>query len=211
MTVAPSHETSLRVPLDQFPDPEVDVLAPRGGDVETAVLAGGCFWCVEAVYQQLDGVLNVTSGYVGGSEATADYQTVCSGTTNHAEAVQVRFNPNRISFGQLLKVFFSVTHDPTQKNQQGPDVGRQYRSAVFCLDREQQEVAEKYIAQLDSAGVFAAPIVTEVAMLDAFYPAEAYHQNYASQNPGQPYIVYHALPKVKTLTQHFGGMLRPEP
>src|SRR5205823_5598234 len=135
---------SLRVGPDQFPDPAVDVPPSAGGSEQTAVLAGGCFWCVEAVYRQLAGVRDVVSGYAGGTADTADYETVCSGTTNHAEAVLVRFDPGQLSFGQLLKVFFSVAHDPTQRNRQGPDTGRQYRSAIFYADDQQKQVAEAY-------------------------------------------------------------------
>jgi peptide-methionine (S)-S-oxide reductase len=193
---------SLRVAPDQFPDPAVDVPASASGE-QSAVLAGGCFWCVEAVYRQLAGVLDVVSGYVGGTAKTADYRTVCSGTTNHAEAVLVRFDPTRISFGQLLKVFFSVAHDPTQRNRQGPDTGRQYRSAIFYADEQQKRVADAYIEQLNGAGVFSAPVVTEVQPLEAFYVAEAYHQDYAAQHPAQPYIAYHAAPKVVKLRKYF--------
>jgi peptide-methionine (S)-S-oxide reductase len=200
---------SLRVSPDQFPDPVIDSpLAP--GAEQVAVLAGGCFWCVEWVYRQLAGVRDVVSGYAGGTADTADYQTVCSGATNHAEAVLVRFDPSRISYGQLLKMFFSVAHDPTQLNRQGPDAGRQYRSAIFYGDDEQKRVAEAYIEQLNKAGVFTAPIVTEVRPLDAFYEAEPYHQDYAAQHPNQPYIAYHAAPKVAKLRKYFADRLGSE-
>src|SRR2546422_5128278 len=170
--------------------------APASGDAP-AVLAGGCFWCVEAVYLQLDGVRTVKSGYAGGTADTADYETVCTGTTDHAEAVEIAYDPSRLSYGKLLKVFFSIAHDPTTKDRQGPDVGRQYRSAIFYATAEQKRIAEAYIAQLDGAKVFERPIVTEVVPLGRFYEAEAYHQNYAARNPGQPYIAFNALPKVK--------------
>ena len=199
----------LQVPLDRFPDPLVDMPAVPGSE-PSAVLAGGCFWCVEAVYRQLAGVQDVVSGYAGGTADSADYDSVCSGATNHAEAVLVRFDPARISYGQLLKVFFSVAHDPTQRNRQGPDTGRQYRSAIFHADPDQKRVAEAYIEQLDRAGVFDAPIVTEVKALEAFYEAEAYHQDYAARHPAQPYIAYHAAPKVLKLRKYYADRLGEE-
>ncbi len=188
---------------EQFPDPVLDTPATEAGGERVAVLAGGCFWCVEAVYKQLDGVLAVTSGYAGGTAETADYHTVSSGRTDHAEAVEIRFDPSRVTFGQLLKVFFSIAHDPTQLDRQGPDVGRQYRSAIFYADDDQQRVAERYIAQLDAAKVFARLIVTEIRPLGAFYAAEDYHQDYAERNPLQPYIFFNALPKVKKVRRYF--------
>jgi peptide-methionine (S)-S-oxide reductase len=175
---------------------------------QTVVLAGGCFWCVEAVLRELDGVLDVTSGYAGGTEATADYRSVCSGGTDHAEVVAVRFDPARISFGQLLRVFFSVAHDPTQLDRQGNDRGRQYRSAIFFADDEQRRVAEAYVDQLERSGVFRSPIVTTLEPLDAFYPAEEYHQDYAARNPNQPYIAAISTPKVEKLRQQFGDRLK---
>lgn len=199
---------SLAVSPDQFPDPECDVEVSGPSGPQTAVFAGGCFWCVEAVFRELDGVLSVTSGYAGGTEETADYRTVCSGATNHAEVVRVQFDPSRISYGQLLKVFFSVAHDPTQLNRQGNDRGRQYRSAIFTLTEAQQEVAEAYIRQLNAQGVFRAPIVTQVEPLREFYQAEAYHQDYAAQNPQQPYIAAVAAPKVEKLRHYFGDRLK---
>ena len=174
----------------------------------TAVLAGGCFWCVEAVLKEIDGVLDVTSGYSGGTAETADYQKVCSGRTDHAEAVQVRFDPSRVTYGQLLKFFFSVAHDPTQLNRQGADQGRQYRSAIFAVDDEQKRVAEAYIRQLNAAGAYDAPIVTEVASLKDFYEAEAYHQNYAALHPSQPYIACTSTPKVDKLRTYFPERLK---
>ena len=188
-----------RVSPEQFPDPVVDVaLADKAGQ-SRAILAGGCFWCVEAVYKDLDGVSSVKSGYAGGSADTADYETVSSGTTNHAESVEVVYDPSRISYGQILKVFFSIAHDPTQLNRQGPDTGRQYRSAIFYADDEQKRVAESYIDQLNKAHVFDRPIVTEVVPLEAFFEAETYHQDYAARNPLNPYIVVNAQPKVRKL------------
>ena len=172
------------------------------------VLAGGCFWCTEAVYLQLDGVKEVVSGYAGGTADTATYEIVCSGTTNHAEAIRIRYDPRRISFGQILKVFFSTAHDPTQLNRQGADRGRQYRSAIFYADDEQKRVADAYIRQLNSARVFDAPIVTTLEPLEGFYQAEGYHQNYAARNPGQAYIAATAAPKVEKLRTNFRDLLK---
>jgi peptide-methionine (S)-S-oxide reductase len=193
---------------DMFPDPVTDNrLASQPGD-ESAVLAGGCFWCVEAVYLQLEGVKEVRSGYAGGTRTTANYEAVCSGTTGHAEAVLIRYDPAKITFGQLLKVFFYVAHDPTQLDRQGADRGRQYRSSIFYRDERQKEIAEAYIRQLDAAGVFPSPIVTTLEPLDEFYEAEAYHQNYAARNPAQPYVAYVAAPKVEKLRLQLPGQLR---
>jgi peptide-methionine (S)-S-oxide reductase len=191
-----------RVSPENFPDPMVDSpLADKAGQGQ-AVLAGGCFWCVEAVYKNLEGVLTVKSGYAGGSAETADYETVSTGTTNHAESVEVLYDPSRISYGQILKVFFSIAHDPTQLNRQGPDTGRQYRSAIFFADDEQKRVAAAYIDQLNKARVYDAPIVTEVAPLQEFFMAETYHQDYAARNPLNPYIVINAQPKVRKLRSY---------
>jgi peptide-methionine (S)-S-oxide reductase len=188
-----------RVSPEEFPDPSVDAaLADKAGRSRT-VLAGGCFWCVEAVYKNLDGVSSVKSGYAGGSAETADYETVSTGTTDHAEAVEVLYDPSRLSYGQILKVFFSIAHDPTQLNRQGPDTGRQYRSAIFTVDDEQRRVAQGYIDQLNKAKVFDGPIVTEVTPLQAFFEAETYHQDYAARNPSNPYIAINAQPKVRKL------------
>jgi len=188
-----------RVSPEEFPDPSVDGPLADKAAQSRAVLAGGCFWCVEAVYKNLEGVSSVKSGYAGGSADTADYETVSTGTTDHAEAVEVVYDPSRISYGQILKVFFSIAHDPTQLNRQGPDTGRQYRSAIFYADAEQKRVAEAYIDQLNKAKVFDQPIVTEVVPLEAFYQAESYHQDYAARNPLNPYIVFNAQPKVRKL------------
>jgi peptide-methionine (S)-S-oxide reductase len=193
---------------DQFPDPVKDVPAGPDGAPQTAVLAGGCFWCTEAVFVPLDGVLGVRSGYAGGTPDTADYRTVCTGTTDHAEVIEVRFDPARITFGQILKVFFAVAHDPTQKDHQGNDYGRQYRSAVFHADEAQRAVAEAYIAQLDAAQAFPAPIATTLEPLEAFFEAEGYHQRYAERNPAQPYVAAVALPKVRKLERYFGDRLK---
>jgi peptide-methionine (S)-S-oxide reductase len=192
---------------EQFPDPAIDA-APASGE-QVAVLAGGCFWCVEAVYLQLDGVRSVKSGYAGGTADTADYDTVCSGRTDHAEAVEIRYDPAKLSYGKLLKVFFSIAHDPTTRDRQGADVGRQYRSAIFYANDDQKRIATAYVKQLDAAKVFDRAIVTEIVPLERFYEAEAYHQNYAARNPGQPYIAYTAAPKVKKVRQYYADQLKP--
>jgi peptide-methionine (S)-S-oxide reductase len=194
--------------LDRFPDPVRDVDPSSVSGEQTAVFAGGCFWCVEAVFAPLKGVRDAVSGYVGGTAETADYETVCSGTTDHAEAVRVRYDPTQVSCGQLLKLFFSIAHDPTQLNRQGNDHGRQYRSAIFYADDMQKEVAEAYIRQLDEAHLFDAPIVTSLEPLKAFYEGEAYHQGYAERNPFQPYVAYTAAPKVKKLHEYYGDRLK---
>ena len=187
---------------EEFPDPVVDAaLADKAGQSRT-ILAGGCFWCVEAVYKNLDGVTSVKSGYAGGTADTADYETVSSGTTDHAESVEVVYDPSRITYGQILKVFFSIAHDPTQLNRQGPDTGRQYRSAIFYEDDEQKRLADAYVGQLNKAHVFDRPIVTEVVPLEAFFQAETYHQDYAARNPLNPYIVINAQPKVRKLRSY---------
>lgn len=193
---------------EKFPDPALDLLVPSREGEARAVLAGGCFWCVEAVYKQLDGVTAVTSGYAGGTAESADYRTVSSGRTEHAEAVEVRFDPERVSYGQLLKVFFSIAHDPTTEDRQGPDVGKQYRSAIFYANEEQRRVADAYIAQLNAAKVFDAPIVTEVVPLDRFYEAEEYHQDYAERNPLQPYILFNARPKVEKVRKYLADRVK---
>jgi peptide-methionine (S)-S-oxide reductase len=186
-----------------FPDPTVDAPKAPTPAKATAVFAGGCFWGVDAVFKHVKGVTSVTSGYSGGAAATAHYEIVGSGQTGHAEAVEVNYDPTQITYGQLLRVFFSVAHDPTQLNRQGPDVGTQYRSAIFYANPEQQRIGQAYIAQLDSAKVFSKPIVTEVATLKAFYPAEGYHQNYLALHPGNPYIVYNDLPKLAALKSQY--------
>lgn len=193
--------------LAHFPDPAVDV-APAAATTAVAVLAGGCFWCTEAVFLPLDGVQSVVSGYIGGAPDTANYQAVCSGTTGHAEAIQITFAPAAISFGQLLKVFFAVAHDPTQLNRQGGDRGTQYRSAIFPADAEQRTVAEAYIGQLNAAGAYPSPVVTTVEDARPFFPAETYHQNFAARNPAQPYVAAVALPKVDKLERYFGDKLK---
>ena len=200
--------SSLRISPKDFPDPRQDAPRATKAGRALAVLAGGCFWCVEAVYRELDGVLEVVNGYSGGSKDTADYRAVCTGRTEHAEVVQIAYDPSRTTFGQLLKIFFAVAHDPTQLNRQGNDVGTQYRSAIFYADDEQKRVAESYIAQLDAANVFASKIVTRLEPLTAFFEAEGYHQNYAELHPDQSYIQAIALPKVEKLREYFGDRLK---
>lgn len=189
------------VPL---PDPKVDVPATKGD--QTAVFAGGCFWGVEAVFDHVKGVRHATSGYAGGNAGTAEYETVSTGTTGHAESVRVVYDPTKVSYGQLLKVYFSVAHDPTQLNRQSPDVGTQYRSEIFTTTPVQQKIATAYIAQLTAAKAFPAPIVTRVEPLKAFYPAEAYHQHYLAEHPNDPYIVYNDAPKLVHLKQLFPSL-----
>jgi peptide-methionine (S)-S-oxide reductase len=199
---------SCKVPIRQFPDPVIDSLLAAQSVEKTAVLAGGCFWCVEAVFKELRGVRSVRSGYAGDSAATANYRAVCSGMTNHAEAIEVRYDASQTTFGQLLKIHFSVAHDPTQLDRQGNDSGRQYRSAIFYSDEEQRNVAEAYIRQLNEARIFASPIVTTLEPLETFHVAEEYHQDYAARNPGQPYIMFVAQPKVEKLREHFEDRLK---
>jgi peptide-methionine (S)-S-oxide reductase len=184
-----------------IPAPAMDAQASDG--VQTAVVAGGCFWGVQGVFQHTAGVLNAVSGYTGGSKATADYPTVSTGTTGHAESVEIKYDPKKISYGKILQIFFSVAHDPTQLNRQGPDSGTQYRSAIFTTSEEQKKVADAYIAQLNAAKVYRKPIVTKVGPLEGFYPAEAYHQDYLTLHPSQPYIAYNDLPKIENLKKNF--------
>ena len=199
---------SCRIAIRQFPDPVVDAPLASESVGKTAVFAGGCFWCVEAVFRELRGVISVRNGYAGDSAATANYRTVCGGRTNHAEAIEIRYDAAKTTFGQLLKIHFSVAHDPTQLNRQGNDLGRQYRSAIFYADDEQKRVAEAYIKQLNEARVFSEPIATTLEPLEAFYEAEEYHQDYAARNPDQPYIVYVAQPKVEKLRENFAERLK---
>jgi peptide-methionine (S)-S-oxide reductase len=175
---------------------------------ETVVVAGGCFWGVQAVFSELKGVSSAISGYAGGSKANAHYEIVSTGTTGHAESVQITFDPSQVSFGQLLKIYFSVAHDPTELNRQGPDEGTQYRSEIFYTSDEQKKIAEAYIQQLTAAKVFRSPIVTKVAPLQAFYAAEDYHQNYVARNPHQPYVAYNDLPKLTNLRAEFPELLK---
>ena len=191
-----------------LPDPAIDMDRSAAKGKQTAVLAGGCFWCTEAVFEQLAGVDKVVSGFAGGDAATAHYDMVSSGRTNHAESIQITFDPAKITYGQLLKVFFAVAHDPTQLNRQGPDYGRQYRSAIFYKDAEQKRIAEAYIQQLGDAKVFNKPIVTEVVPLKGFYPAEEYHQHFVQRHPDHPYVVANSLPKLEKLRKQFDALLK---
>jgi peptide-methionine (S)-S-oxide reductase len=177
---------------------------------QMAVFAGGCFWGVDAVFKHVKGVSEVVSGYAGGAAATAHYQMVSEGTTGHAESVRVRFNPAQVSYQQLLQVFFSVAHDPTELNRQGPDAGSQYRSAIFYTSAEQQQIAQSYIQQLTAARTFSAPIITQVVPLQHFYPAEDYHQNFLALHPNKPYIVINDLPKLEQLRKQFPDLYHPK-
>jgi len=188
-----------------LPNPSVDVTA---SGKQTAVFAGGCFWCTEAVFEPLAGVEKVVSGYAGGDARGANYDMVGAGKTNHAEVIEITYDPSRISYGTLLKVFFAVAHDPTTKDRQGPDWGRQYRSAIFYKDADQKRVTEAYVKQLTDAKAFGKPIVTEVVALEKFYTAESYHQDFVKGHPNHPYVVANALPKLAKLKQEFGGQLK---
>ncbi|HTU60533.1 MAG TPA: peptide-methionine (S)-S-oxide reductase MsrA [Polyangiales bacterium] len=188
-----------------FPDPSFD--PPASGE-RSIVLGGGCFWCTEAVYTQLKGVRGVVPGYAGDGKASANYDAVCSGRTNHAEVIRVSYDAAQISLGQILKLFFSIAHDPTQKDGQGADIGRQYRSVIFYQDDAQKQVAEAYMAQIAAAKLFDAPLATELSKLDTFYEAEAYHHDYAARNPNQGYIRGVSDPKVKKLKAAYPGLLK---
>jgi peptide-methionine (S)-S-oxide reductase len=190
-------------PHPPIPAPTLDAKRTPAAAQQTTVVAGGCFWGIQAVFQHIKGVISATSGYSGGSAKTAEYEVVSTGRTGHAESVQIVFDPSQLTYGELLRVFFSVAHDPTQLNRQGPDEGAQYRSVIFYTNDEQKQIAEAYIAQLDKAGIFRHRIVTQVVPLQAFYPAEAYHQNYAALHPNQPYIMFNDAPKVEHLRQEF--------
>jgi peptide-methionine (S)-S-oxide reductase len=185
------------------PAPTVDAPRASAPSKQTAVIAGGCFWGIQAVFQHVKGVISATSGYSGGTKKNPDYELVSSGTTGHAESVQIVFDPSQVTYGELLRVFFSVAHDPTKLNRQGPDEGTQYRSIIFYNSDEEKHIAEAYIAQLDAAKVFPHHIVTQVVPLQAFYPAESYHQDYAALHPDQPYIYFNDAPKVDHLKQEF--------
>ena len=203
IALAAYSSASAAAPL---PGPAVDIPPAAPAGVQTAVLAGGCFWGVEGVFEHVKGVTRVVSGYAGGTPDTATYRHVSSGRTGHAEAVRISYDPARISYGQLLKVFFSVAHDPTELNRQGPDTGPQYRSAIFYASAEQKRVAEATIAQLQKARAFPRPIVTRVAPLQAFHDAEAYHQDYLAHHPSQPYVVINDLPKIAKLKRQFPSL-----
>ena len=192
-----------------IPAPTLD--AKEADGIQTAVIAGGCFWGVQGVYQHTAGVINAVSGYAGGTKATANYSMVSNGNTAHAEAVEIKYDPKKISYGKILQIFFSVAHDPTQLNRQGPDVGTQYRSEIFATNDEQKKVAEAYIAQLNAAKVYKKPIATKLGTLEAFYAAEAYHQDYMTLHPNQPYIVFNDIPKVHALKKIFADSYLEKP
>ena len=200
---------SSRTPIS-LPDATVTSQLPAGAGLQTIVLAGGCFWGIEAVFEHIKGVTDAVSGYAGGTKEQADYETVSTGTTGHAESVKVTFDPTKVSLEKLLQVFFSVATDPTQLNRQGPDVGPQYRSVIFFADEEQARIARAYIDQLTKSKVYPRPIVTQVVKLQGFYPAEEYHQNFAERNPTYPYIVYNDAPKVANLKKQFPELYRQE-
>jgi peptide-methionine (S)-S-oxide reductase len=189
-------------------EPTIDIPANQATGLQTVVLAGGCFWGVEAVFEQLQGVSNVVSGFSGGTAATAHYDTVSSGKTDHAEAVQITYDPKQISFGQLLKIYFFVAHDPTQIDRQEPDNGTQYRSAIFFTNPVQQRVAKAYIDRLNQSHIFPQPIATQLVSLTKFYAAEEYHQNFIDRNPKYPYVVVNDLPKLDRLRQQFPDLVR---
>jgi peptide-methionine (S)-S-oxide reductase len=194
-----------------IPAPVLDSQPQAGGGLETAVLSGGCFWGMQGVFEHVKGVVQVLAGYSGGARDKAHYETVSTGDTGHAESVKIVFDPKQVSYGQILRVYFSVAHDPTELNYQGPDSGTQYRSNIWFADDMQKRIAQAYIGQLGAAHVFGAPIVTRVDPLVAFYPAEGYHQDYLIHNPDQPYIVYNDLPKIDNLKRLYGGLYRATP
>jgi peptide-methionine (S)-S-oxide reductase len=202
---------SAAEPAVVVPPPAHDAAAPSGAASQTIVLAGGCFWGVQAVFEHTKGVTAAVSGYAGGNKQTAHYEMVGTGRTGHAESVAVTFDPRQISYGKILQVYFSVAHNPTELNRQGPDVGTQYRSAIFYANDEQKQIAEAYIAQLDKARVFGEPIVTQLEPLHGFYPAEDYHQDFAVLHPSYPYIVFNDAPKVENLKRLFAQLYRDMP
>jgi peptide-methionine (S)-S-oxide reductase len=197
---------------EPIPAPTLDINAPESGweagELDTAVFAGGCFWGVQSVFQRVKGVVQTTVGYSGGEAETANYRAVCGEDTGHAEAIEILFDPAKVSYGTLLRIFFSVVHDPTQLNRQGADIGTSYRSAIFYTDEQQREVAEAYVRQLDAAGVFHAPIVTQITPLVQFFKGEDYHQDYAMKNPHNPYIQVCDIPKIAALGQQFPNLFQ---
>ena len=197
---------ALKIDPRSFPDPQLD--PPEQGDRARIVLGGGCFWCTEAVYREVEGVISVRPGYAGDGEGSANYRAVCGGTTDHAEVIEVVYDPAKITLGRILRLFFAIAHDPTQKDRQGADVGRQYRSVIFYESERQKEVAQAYIAQIDAAKLFDAPIRTALEPLEQFYEAEDYHHDFAAQNPSQPYIRMVAQPKVDKLRATHRDLLK---
>jgi peptide-methionine (S)-S-oxide reductase len=219
VAVAVSLGLGLGAPLAARGAAEVAVVIPSplldnpkvSGSLQTAVLAGGCFWGVQGVYQHVRGVHRVRSGYAGGTKATAEYEAVSRGDTGHAESVEISFDPEELSYGEILQIFFSVVHDPTQLNRQGPDTGTQYRSNIFYADESQERIAQAYITQLEGTKAFGRPLVTRVDPLSAFYPAEAYHQDFLIRNPTYPYIVINDLPRIENLRKVFPARFRERP
>ncbi len=211
MVTAPTYFGKALAAEDAFliPPPTNDIAATAGS--KTIVLAGGCFWGVQGVYQHTDGVINAVSGYAGDGAATANYDSVSNGKTKHAEAVEVTYDPQKVTLGKLLQIYFSVVHDPTQLNRQGPDVGAHYRSTIFTSVPAERQLAEGYIAQLQSTGVYKGKIVTTLEPLQKFYAAEQYHQDYLTNHPRQPYIVFNDLPKIANLKKMFGSQYREQP
>jgi peptide-methionine (S)-S-oxide reductase len=204
-TAALAAEAAVVIPAPVLDNPK------ESAPVQTAVLAGGCFWGVQGVYQHVRGVQKVLSGYSGGAKATAEYEVVSRGGTGHAESVEIRFDPKELSYGEILQIYFSVTHDPTQLDRQGPDTGTQYRSNIFYVDESQKRIAQAYIAQLEKAKAFGRAVVTRVDPLSAFYPAEGYHQDFLIKNPTYPYIVINDLPKIENLKKMFPARYRERP
>jgi peptide-methionine (S)-S-oxide reductase len=200
---------TIQTKAGTFPNPTTDIATSAGAAEQTAVFAGGCFWGMEGVFEHLKGVSDVTSGYSGGSAATAHYETVSSGETEHAESIQITYDPAQISYGQLLKIYFAVAHDPTELNRQGPDSGTQYRSAVFFVNDQQKQVAQAYIDQLNQAHVFRDPIVTQLVPFNRFYAAEDYHQNFIDRNPANPYVIVNDLPEIARLQSQFPDLYKP--
>jgi peptide-methionine (S)-S-oxide reductase len=196
-------------PKMPFPAPAVDAPLAAAKSQQTAFFAGGCFWGIQAVFEHVKGVSSATSGYAGGHVKSPSYESVSMGVTGHAETVSIKFDPSQVTYGQLLMVYFSVAHDPTQWNRQGPDTGSQYRSVIFFTSEEQKSIAQAYIAQLDAAKVYSRPLVTKVEPFQAFHPAEDYHQDYLKNNPNNPYIVYNDLPKLENLKRVFPALYRP--
>jgi peptide-methionine (S)-S-oxide reductase len=207
LRVSPSAAEGARA----IPAPELAETPTQQMTSEVAIVAGGCFWGVQGVFQHVEGVTSAVSGYAGGTRDSAQYERVSAGTTGHAEAVRITFDPHRISYGRILQIYFSVAHDPTELNRQGPDTGTQYRSEIFAANPDQARIAKKYISQLDKAGAFGAPIVTKVSALKAFYPAEGYHQDFLTLNPNYPYIAINDLPKIEALRQLFPDAYRSDP
>jgi len=202
--------SATQEPVVTLPSPLLDESSGQA-ESEVAILAGGCFWGVQGVYQHVIGVSQAVSGYAGGSQATADYEAVSGGRTGHAESVQITFDPRQLTYGQILQIFFSVAHDPTQLNRQGPDIGTQYRSAIFPTTADQARIAKAYVDQLEQAAVFTSPIVTRIEPDRAFYAAEAYHQDYLTRNPSSPYILFNDLPKIENLKRSQAHFYRPDP